>query len=174
MKTTKVVPKPKVVAAKVVPKKKKRKGIYLKNEDLLVEVIECKKTDIMSDKLAKMLQLLTSHYARSAKFGGYSYNEDMQAYAMLILCKSWKVFNLERSDQPFAYYTQCCQNAFKQYLNREKTQRLVKDELMISNGLNPSYTYTNEHTADQHYIHDEEDHSQAVSDLASQTKTEDD
>jgi len=157
---------------KAAPKKKK--GFYLKNKDLLAEVIECKKTDVMSDKLARMLQLLTAKYGRSGNFGGYSYNEDMQAYAMMTLCKSWKVFNPERSSNPFAYYTQSIQNAFKQYLNREKTQRLVRDELLVSNGLNPSYTYTNENTVDQHYIHDEEDHGQSVSDLASQTNTDDD
>ncbi len=144
----------------------KKKGAYLKNKDLLAEVIVCKELGYMSDKLARMLQLLTAKYGRSAQFGGYTFNEDMQAYAMMMLCKTWIAFKPERSSNAFAYYTQSIKNSFKQFLNREKVQRVVRDELLVNKGLNPSHTYTSEHsTSDQHYVHDEEDHNQVVQDL---------
>lgn len=144
----------------------KKKAPYLKNKDLLAEVIICKREGRMSDKLANMLTMLTAKYGRSPQFGGYTFNEDMQAYAMMMLCKTWGGFKPEKSNNPFAYYTQCIKSSFKQFLNREKVQRLVRDELLVDRGLDPSYTFTDEHsTSDHHYVHDEEDHNQIVHDL---------
>ena len=145
----------------------KKKVNYIKNKDLLAEVIVCKELGYMSDKLARMLQLLTAKYGRSSQFGGYTFNDDMQAYALMMLCKTWVGFKPERSDNAFAYYTQSIKNSFKQFLNREKVQRVVRDELLVNQGLNPSFTYTEEHSAssDHHYVHDEEDHHQTVHDM---------
>lgn len=155
----------------------KKKATYLKNKDLLAEVIECRKDMKMSDTLARMLTMLTARYGRSSQFGGYTFNEDMQAYAMMMLCKTWVGFNPERGSNAFAYYTQSIKNSFKQFLNREKVQRVVRDELLVSRGLNPSFTYTSEHSADdQHYVHDEEDHGQSIQDMkdVNESNTSDD
>jgi len=144
----------------------KKKPNYIRNKDLLAEVIVCKEKGEMTTKLATMLQLLTARYGRSSQFVGYTFNEDMQAYAMMMLCRTWGGFDPNRGSNAFAYYTQSIKNSFKQFLNREKVQRVVRDELLINKGLNPSFTYINEHsTADQHYVHDEEDHGQSVVDL---------
>ena len=144
----------------------KKKVNYIRNKDLLAEVIICKEEGKMSDKLARMLQLLTAKYGRSSQFGGYTFNEDMQAYAIMMLSKTWVGFKPERSDNAFAYYTQSIKNSFKQYLNREKVQRVVRDEILVSKGLNPSFTYTNAHSnSDSHYVHDEEDHDHAVHEM---------
>ena len=146
--------------------KNNKKVTYLKNKDLLEEVIKCKKEGKMSDTLAKMLQLLTAKYSKSAKYAGYTFNEDMQAFAMMSLCKTWNGFNPEKSNNPFAYYTQCIDSSFKQYLNKEKVQRVVRDELLVEQGLNPSHTYVNEHGGlDHHFVYDEEDHHQIEYDI---------
>ncbi len=126
--------------AKPEVKPKKRKN-YITNKVLLPEVIECKKTGVMSDKLARMLQLITTRYATHPKFAGYTFNEDMQAYAMMQLCRTWAAFDEKKSSQAFSYYTQCITNSFWQFYNREKTQRMVRDALLIKGGLNPSYNY---------------------------------
>lgn len=155
------------MAAKKQEKKPvKKRAPYIKNKDLLAEVISCRDNGMkMSDKLAQMLTMLTARYGRSSQFGGYTFNEDMQAYAMMMLCKTWVGFNPERGSNAFAYYTQSIKNSFKQFLNREKVQRVVRDELLVNKGLNPSFTYTNEHSSDGHYVHDEEDHNQSVHDM---------
>jgi len=152
--------------AKDIQAAPKKKQNYIRNKDLLAEVIVCKEKGEMTPKLAQMLQLLTARYGRSSKFVGYTFNEDMQAYAMMMLCRTWGGFDPNRGSNAFAYYTQSIKNSFKQFLNREKVQRLVRDELLINQGLNPSFTYTNEHTiGDTHYVHDEEDHVQVIQDL---------
>ena len=101
----------------------------------------------MSDKLARMLQMLCARYGRRGQFANYTYNEDMQAYAMMMLVRTWNSFNPEKSKNPFAFFTQCVKNSFIQYLNSEKRHRTIRDELMVDRGLNPSYTYQLEHEA---------------------------
>ncbi len=132
---------------KAAPKKaaRKRKTNYLNNKDMLAEVIKSKEQDKMTDKLAHMLQLLSARYGKKGNWANYTYNEDMQAYAMLMLVKTWRSFNPEKSNNPFAFFTQCIKNSFIQYLNQEKKQRDVRDSLLVDNGLSPSHTYQMEH-----------------------------
>lgn len=87
---------------------------------------------------------------------GNSYNEDMQAYAMLMLVRTWDSFDPNKSNNPFAFYTQCIKNSFVQYLNQEKRQRNIRDLLLVDQGMNPSYGFQEE-ASDQHYVEDEQD-----------------
>ena len=141
----KTTPKKKVTKKKKAKKKaapkKPRKVNYLNNKDLLAEVIFSKEQGQMSDKLAHMLQTLCSRYGRRANFANYTYNEDMQAYAMMMLVRTWNSFNPEKSNNPFAFFTQCIKNSFIQFLNQEKRHRVIRDEIMVDKGLNPSYNY---------------------------------
>lgn len=144
-----------------------RKKNYLNNKDLFKQVVLSKELGRMNDELAKMLTMLTARYGRHPNFLGYTYNDDMQAYAMMQLVHSWNSFNCDKYDNPFAYYTQSIKNSFYQFLNKEKKQRMVRDELLVDKGLNPSFAYMREHGAnhDIHIVHDEEDHGQRVQDL---------
>lgn len=117
--------------------------IYLTNKELLAEVKRSKKKGEMSDMLARMLQLLCSRYAKKGNFVNYSYNEDMQAYAMMMLVRTWNSFDSDKGSNPFAFFTQCIKNSFIQYLKHEQRQRDVRDLLLIDQGLNPSYGYEN-------------------------------
>lgn len=140
------------------PRKKKKKNNYLNNADLLVQVVKSKIEGQMSPELAKMLTLLTSNFSKKSKFASYTYNEDMQAYAMMMLVRTWHKFNVERKN-PFAFYTQCVKNSFIQYLNQEKRQRLIRDEILVKKGLTPSFNYQLEYEAGK-VVEDEEDHNQ--------------
>jgi DNA-directed RNA polymerase specialized sigma subunit len=135
--------KKKATPAKKTPRKKN----YLNNKDLLAQVMLSKEQDKMTDELAKMLQMLCARYASRAQFANYTYNEDMQAYAMMMLVRTWRSFNPEKSNNPFAFFTQCIKNSFIQMLNQEKRQRNVRDELLVDKGMNPSYTYQLEHSS---------------------------
>ncbi len=143
------------------PKRKKRKKKYLNNADLLAQVIKSKEQGKMTDELAKMLSLLAHNYSKQAKFSNYTYNDDMQAYAMMMVVRTWHKFNEEKSNNPFAFYTQCIKHSFIQYLNQEKRQRLIRDEILVKKGLTPSFNYQLEYEASRH-VEDEEDHHQHV------------
>lgn len=114
---------------------------YLNNKDLLAAVMHSKQLGHMSNTLATMLTLLCAKYAKKGNFSGYSYNDDMQSYAMLMLVKTWNSFNEAKSSNPFAFFTQCIKNSFKQYLNQERRQRNIRDETLLKHGLSPSHGY---------------------------------
>jgi RNA polymerase sigma factor (sigma-70 family) len=118
------------------------KTIYLNNRELLAAVHQSKTKGQMSDTLAKMLQLLCSKYAKKGNFVNYSYNDDMQSYAMLMLVRTWNSFNPEKSNNPFAFFTQCIKNSFIQYLNQEKRQRVIRDEMLVDQGMSPSHGFS--------------------------------
>lgn len=92
---------------------------------------------------------------------GNSYNEDMQAYAMLMLVKTWKSFDIEKSNNAFAFFTQCIKNSFIQYLNQERRQRDIRDKKLLDNGLSPSHTFQMDNDIDtEHsraFVEDEEE-----------------
>jgi len=45
---------------------------YLNNKDLFAEVVKSREAGIMSDKLARMLQMLTQRYGRAGRYIGYT------------------------------------------------------------------------------------------------------
>jgi len=115
---------------------------YVNNKGLLEEFHRSKEKGDMTPAFARMLTLICKRYAGKVNFASYTYNEDMQAFAMLNLVKSWKSFNAEKSNNPFAYYTSCITNSFLQYLNQERRHRNIRDALLVEHGLDPSYTFT--------------------------------
>lgn len=126
---------------KQLVEQKKKKRNYLNNKDMLAQLALSKQQDKMTNTLAHMLQTLAARYAKSKNFANYTYNDDMQAYAVMMLVKTWKSFNPERSQNPFSFFTQCIQNSFKQYLNQERRHRDIRDSILVQHGLDPSYTY---------------------------------
>lgn len=143
-------------------KKTAKKRNYLNNRDLLAEVITSKECGQMTDKLALMLQTLCARYGRKGNYVGYSYNEDMQAFAMMELVRTWNSFNPEKSQNPFAFFTQCIKHSFIQYLNRERKQRDIRDEMLVKNGLTPSHTFQMQHEESQKKLHEEREAENAT------------
>lgn len=127
--------------AAVATTKKRRVVNYLNNADLLKQIRLSKAEGRMNNELAKMLMLLCERYATKGSYAGYSYNDDMQSYALTSLCKVWATFDCDRGKNPFAYYTQCIKNCFNMYLGTEKKQRIVRDTILVANGMTPSHTY---------------------------------
>jgi len=157
----KKVAKKKAVAKKKVTVKKKRKTNYLNNADLLAETIKSKEQDKMTEHLAKMLVTLVARYGKKGNFANYTYNDDMQGYASMMLVKTFRSFNPEKSTNAFAFFTQCVKNSFIQFLNQERRQRDIRDEVLVSKGLNPSFTFTAAYEAQQKeraFAHDEQDY----------------
>ena len=120
---------------------------YLRNKDLLEELKVSREKGDMTPKLARMLQLLCNKYSKRTNFVGYTYNEDMQAYAMMMIVRTWRSFDPAKSDNPFAFFTQCIKNSFIQFLNQEQRHRNIRDVLMIKQGLNPSHSFTEDYNS---------------------------
>lgn len=116
--------------------------VYVTNKALLAEFKLSMEKGEMSNELARMVMLICERYARRGCYVNYTYNDDLQSFALMNLVKSWKSFNPEKSQNPFAYFTSCIHNSFLQYLNQERKHRNIRDALLIEHGLDPSHTYT--------------------------------
>ena len=67
--------------------------------------------------------------------------EDMKAVAVANVVRAWRSFDLERFNNPFAYFTQAIKHTFWQYVSQEKKHRLNRDAMLISIGEMPSDAY---------------------------------
>jgi len=140
------------------PVKKK----YLTNKQLLAEIEKSHKMGEMSPDFAKMIMMLCHRYSQRGEYANYSYNEDMQAFALMTVVKVWRSFNPEKSQNPFAYFTQTIKHAFYQFLNSEKKERSIKNELLLANGLNASYNYERDGDGDDSNNYDNDYYNKLI------------
>lgn len=121
------------------PKKKKN---YLNNKDMLAELRRCREAGKMTDEFAKMIMLLADRYGSRYEYSDYSpHIEDMKAVAVMNVVRAWRSFDPEKSNNPFAYFTQAVKHTFWQYVSQEKKHRLNRDALLIEMGELPSEAY---------------------------------
>lgn len=73
----------------------------------------------MPDNIASAIMNICENLAKSGKFSGYTWKDDMIADAILICVKFAKNFDPEKSKNPFAYFTQIAYNAFRRRINIE-------------------------------------------------------
>lgn len=133
------------------PKKKKN---YLNNSDMLIELKKSREQDRLTENMGRMFLALVRRYASIPRFSGYSYNDEMQSFALFTLTKVWKGFDAERFNNPFAYFTQIVHHAFHQLDNRERRQRDIRDALLVDQGKNPSFNYTERMSGSDEYMDD--------------------
>ena len=134
--------KPKKVAAPRKPRATTTKGHYVTNAVLLPEVIRAKQLGRITNELARMILLIAERFSCKSNFVGYSFREDMVSFAMVNLMANALKFNPEKSNNPFAFYTTAIRNSFLQYLADEKKHRDIRDSLIVEEGLNPSFNFS--------------------------------
>lgn len=136
---------------KLPPVKKPRstttKNHYLTNAQLLDAIQEARAAGKLTDRLAGMLHLLAERYSYSSNWANYSFREDMVAAAVLNLCVNWHKFDPEKGDNPFAFYTTAVYRSFLSQLAEEKKHRDIRDELLVDQGANPSFSYQDRHAS---------------------------
>lgn len=116
---------------------------YLTNDDLLPAVTKAIEKGVITDELARMLMLLAYKYSLTYKFRNYSYREDMVGEALINLCTNGKAlqFNIERSKNPFAYYTTAIYRSFCKYMREEKRNQFVRDKVRMRSGFDVSHNF---------------------------------
>ena len=123
-------------------KKPKKKKNYLNNKDMMAELRKCHEQGEMTQEFAKMIMLLAERYGSRFEYSDYQgHIEDMKSSAVLNVVRAWKSFDLEKYDNPFAYFTQAIKHNFWQYASQEKKHRLNRDALLIDMGELPSDAY---------------------------------
>lgn len=85
---------------------------YVKNKDLLKEIIESKENGKLTSLAIDMLSRIAIESSKKLKYRNEMDREDCIAYALEDILKYWKGFKPEKSNNAFAYYTQIIKNGF--------------------------------------------------------------
>jgi DNA-directed RNA polymerase specialized sigma24 family protein len=101
---------------------------YVRNKDLIPEIKQFNDVGFISEELGRMLLLIAKNLSNKGNFINYTWKEDMIQEAVLTCCKYLKNFDLEKSNNPFAYITTICNHAFVNYINKQKKHSEIKDK----------------------------------------------
>ncbi len=85
---------------------------YVKNKDLLAEIILSKEKDELTPTALDMLIRITNESSKKLKYKDEQDREDCIGYAIEDVLKYWRGFKPEKSTNAFAYYTQIIKNGF--------------------------------------------------------------
>jgi len=102
-------------------------GYYIRNSDLLPEIVKYKENGCASESLGKMLMTIASNFSSKGSFSGYTWREDMVSDAVLTCLKYLKNFDEKKSQNAFGYITQICKNAFLTYIKDQNKHSVIKD-----------------------------------------------
>ena len=119
--------------------------MYLNNANLLEELKKFKETTKISEELGDMFMQVASNLSNKANFTGYTWKDEMVSEAVLTCIKYSKNFNPEKSTNAFAYITQICYNAFRNYITKQKKHSTMKQQLYDRKDLvleDARYSYT--------------------------------
>jgi len=109
---------------------------YVTNKDLIPEIEKYKKqwddekkTIIgkPSEELGRMILMIATKYAEKGNFTNYTWKDDMIGDAVFTCLKYIKNFDIEKSQNPFAYITTICRHAFINYIKKQQKHREIKD-----------------------------------------------
>jgi hypothetical protein len=119
-----------------VPKKKKSNH-YIDNKLFYTEMVKYHTAFQESKRLGedrppvpnyvgKCIMLIAQRLATRPNFVGYSYREEMIGDAIENCLRYLHNFNPEKTNNPFAYFTQIVYNAFLRRIEKEKKQLYIK------------------------------------------------
>ena len=124
---------------------KPRKKNYVNNRDLLDALIVYKEKireaedsgdeiPRVPDYIGKCIYQIATRLATKPNFSGYSYKEDMISDGIENCLQYINNFDPEKSQNPFAYFTQIIHYAFLRRIQREKKQMEIKNKIIERTG----------------------------------------
>jgi len=119
-----------------VPKKKKSTH-YIDNKLFYTEMVKYhtafqeskrlgEERPVVPTYVGKCIMLIAQRLATRPNFVGYSYKEEMIGDAIENCLRYLHNFNPEKTNNPFAYFTQIVYNAFLRRIEKEKKQLYIK------------------------------------------------
>ena len=88
-------------------------AIYVKNKDLLEEIIRCQDASIgPSDELIKMWQKMAERFSYKFTYINPDDRQDCMAQGVMDCYLYWHNFNTKKGTNAFAYFTQLIKNGF--------------------------------------------------------------
>lgn len=118
-------------------KKPKRKTNYINNKTLYGAMIHYKndlreaekkeiEKPIVPKYIGESILLICNNLAKKPNFSGYTYKQDMISDGIMDCISAVDNFNPDKTNNPFAYFTQIAWNAFLRRIQKEKKQTYIK------------------------------------------------
>jgi hypothetical protein len=154
---------------KNIQKKKSNNSDYIDNKKFftiikqwLSEVRKAEDADLpepkLPDEIGKAFLLIANRYAMKPSFACLPYVEDMIGDAVENCCASVRNFDPEKSNNPFAYFTQVIYYAFLRRIEKETKQQIIKFESidnMVVDSRTPRWMKEEIHRLDKKMIRKE-------------------
>ena len=126
--------------------KAKNKPHYVDNKKFLQAMIEyrdkCKKAEEKNRKkpdvtnyIGECFLKIANHLSYRPNFINYTYRDDMISDGIENCLQYMNNFDPDKSDNPFAYFTQIIYYAFIRRIQKEKKQTIIKQKLIMKSGL---------------------------------------
>lgn len=106
------------------------------NEELLIEIIDCKRTS--SRQLRKMfVELVDTILTKYKQYYGGEYPDyvnvsEMRDYMLMHIAEHWKIFKPARSNRPISYFTQCLTGCVLWFVAHKKYEKFPTESSKIS------------------------------------------
>ena len=137
--------------------KRKRSEHYVNNKEFLAALIkyrEDKEIAVLQDKpkppipryIGECFLKIANHLSFKPNFVNYMFKEDMISDGIENCVQYIHNFNPEKSQNPFAYFTQIIHYAFLRRIQREKRQLEIKNKILERSGY--SDVFTDDNTVD--------------------------
>lgn len=116
---------------------KKRVTNYINNKTLYSAMIQHKNSVEEAEKegkskpqvsryIGESILLICNNLAKKPNFSGYTYKQDMISDGIIDCVAAVDNFNPDKTNNPFAYFTQIAWNAFLRRIQKEKKQTYIK------------------------------------------------
>ena len=122
-------------------KSKAKPEHYVNNKEFLAAMVEFKKTVNEAEKSGKAIPRvpnyvgecflkIANHLSYRPNFINYTYRDDMISDGIENCLQYLNNFNPEKSNNPFAYFTQIIYYAFIRRIQKEKKQVIIKQRMI--------------------------------------------
>ena len=135
--------------------KRKRSEHYVNNKEFLAALIkyrEDKEIALLQDKpkppipryIGECFLKIANHLSFKPNFVNYMFKEDMISDGIENCVQYIHNFNPEKSQNPFAYFTQIIHYAFLRRIQREKRQLEIKNKILERSGYSEVFDDNNQ------------------------------
>ena len=138
--------------------KKKKSEHYVDNKKFLAEMVlfkekcdkvQSKETQLpITNYMGECFLKIANHLSYRPNFINYTYKDDMISDGIENCLQYVANFNPDKSDNPFAYFTQIIYYAFIRRIQKEKKQTEIKQRLIQKQGIQE---YDTQEGDDKHY-----------------------
>lgn len=137
-----------------MPKTRKRSEHYVNNKEFLAAIIEYKKQIVDAQEqglpkpripnyIGECFLKIATHLSYKPNFVNYMFKDDMVCDGIENCVQYINNFNPEKSQNPFAYFTQIIHYAFLRRIQREKKQMEIKNKILERSGYDEVFVDNN-------------------------------